>query len=81
MTTMRRLVSTLLSTGVLSAGRSPILTGLAFLVVGWALVSVSPDDAAAGGVSVVAFAAGVWQVQRGVRSQLQRRRPRPGADT
>ena len=76
MTTLRRLVSALLVKGVISVGRYAILTGLALLVVGWALASVSAVDPAADVVGVVALLAGVWQLERGVRSEFQRR-PRP----
>jgi len=73
METLRRLASSLLSKGVISAGWYSILTGLALLVVGSALASVSGDDRAAGVVSVVAFLGGVWQLERGLRSEFQRR--------
>ena len=73
MATLRRLGSALLSKGVISAGWYSILTGLVLLVVGLALASVSGDDRAAGVVSVVAFLGGVWQLERGLRSEFQRR--------
>lgn len=79
MATLRRLAASLLSKGVISSGWYSILTGLALLVVGWALASSSGDDRAAGVVSVVAFLAGVWQLERGLRSEFQRR-PRAGDD-
>ncbi len=79
MATLRRLASSLLSKGVISAGWYSILTGLALLVVGWALGSASDSDRAAGVVSVVAFLSGVWQLERGLRSEFQRR-PRAGGD-
>ena len=73
MATLRRLASGLLSKGVISAGWYSILTGLVLLVVGLALASVSGDDRVAGVVSVVAFLGGVWQIERGLRSEFQRR--------
>ena len=73
MTTLRKLASALLSKGVLSAGWYSILTGLMLLVVGLALASVSRDDPAAGVVGVVFFLAGAWQLERGLRSEFQRR--------
>ena len=73
MTTLRKLVSALLSRGVLSAGWYSILTGLALLILGLALAAVSRDDPAAGVVSVVFFLAGAWQTERGLRSEFQRR--------
>lgn len=69
----------MLSRGVLSAGWYSILTGLALLVVGVVLASVSRDDRAAGVVGVVVFLAGAWQLERGLRSEFQRR-PRPSDD-
>jgi hypothetical protein len=79
MTTWRKLASALLSKGVISAGWYAILTGLALLVVGLALASVSRDDPAAGVVSVVCFAAGSWQLLSGVLSEHQQA-ARPGDD-
>ena len=73
MTTLRTLASALLSKGVLSAGWYSILTGLVLLILGFALASVSGDDPAAGVVGVVSFLAGVWQLQRGLRSEFTRR--------
>jgi tetrahydromethanopterin S-methyltransferase subunit C len=70
MATLRRLASGLLSKGVISAGWYSILTGLVLLVVGLALASVSADDPAAGVVSVVSFLGGVWQLERGLRSEF-----------
>jgi hypothetical protein len=76
MTTWRTLASALLSRGVLSAGWYSILTGLVLLILGLALASVSRDDPAASVVGVVSFLAGAWQLERGLRSEFQRRRPR-----
>jgi tetrahydromethanopterin S-methyltransferase subunit C len=73
MAILRRLASGLLSKGVISAGWYSILTGLVLLVVGLALASVSGEDRAAGVVSVVAVLGGVWQLERGLRSEFQRR--------
>ena len=72
MATLRRLASGLLSKGVISAAWYSILTGLVLLAVGLALASVSGDDRAAGVVSVAAFLTGVWQLERGLRSEFQR---------
>jgi tetrahydromethanopterin S-methyltransferase subunit C len=79
MTTLRTLASTLLSKGVLSAGWYSILTGLVLLVVGVSLASGSRDDPAAGVVGVILFLLGAWQLERGLRSEFQRR-PRPSED-
>jgi tetrahydromethanopterin S-methyltransferase subunit C len=76
---LHRLASALLSKGVISAGWYSILTGLVLGVVGLALASVSRDDVAAGVVGVVAFLVGAWQLERGLRSEFQRR-PRPRGD-
>ena len=73
MTTWRKLPSALLSRGVISAGWYAILTGLALLVVGLALASVAGDDTAAGVVGVACFAGAWWQLERGLRSEFQRR--------
>jgi len=72
-TTLRKLTSALLSKGVISAGWYAILTGLALLLVGLALASVSGDDTAAGVVGVACLLAGLWQLERGLRSEFQRR--------
>ena len=79
MTPLRKLVSALLSRGMLTAGGYSILTGLALFVVSLALASASSNDPAAGVVGVVLFLAGVWQLERGVRSEFQRR-PRSSDD-
>jgi len=71
MTTLRTLVSALLSKGVLSAGWYSILTGLVLMIVGVALASVSHDDPAAGVVGVFLFLTGLWQLERGVRSEFR----------
>ena len=42
-------------------------------VVGLALASVSGDDTAAGVVDVACRLAGLWQLERGLRSEFQRR--------
>ena len=73
MTMLRKLASALLSKGVLNAGSYSILTGLAMLLVGLALASVSSDDPAAAVVGVVFFLTGAWQLERGIRSEFQRR--------
>jgi hypothetical protein len=77
MTPMRARASRLLSKGVLSAGWYSILTGLTLLILALALASVSSDDHAAGPVALVVFLAAAWQVERGLRSEFQRR---PSAD-
>jgi hypothetical protein len=61
-----------MSTGVLSPGWYSILTGAALLVVAWLLGSVS-GDAAAPVVALALGVAGVWQLERGLRTELQRR--------
>ena len=74
MATPRTVAAALMSKGVLSAGWNSILTGLAMLYVAYLLGSVSSDDAAAPYVAVVSAVAGAWQVERGVRAELRRRR-------
>jgi hypothetical protein len=69
----RTVASTLMSKGVLSAGWSSVLTGLALLFVAYALRSVADDDAAAPFVAVVLALAGIWQLVRGLRAELQQR--------
>lgn len=77
MTSLRALAAGLLSKGVLSTGWYSILTGLALVIVGLALASVSSDDPAADVVGLVFFLLGAWQTARGLRSEFQRR---PSAD-
>ena len=69
----RAAVSRVLSTGVISAGWYSILTGLAMLVAAYLLGSAFPSDVAAFPVSVVLAVAGVWQLERGLRAEYQRR--------
>ncbi len=73
MTTLRRIASALMSKGVISAGCYSILTGLALLYVAYVLGSVSDSDPAAPFVAVLFAVAGVWQLERGVRLQFQRK--------
>jgi len=64
-----------MSTGVLSAGWYSIFTGLAMLYVAYLLASVLSDaDAAAPFVALVFAATGLWQLERGIRAEYQRRR-------
>lgn len=75
MSTIRDLVAALLSKGVISPGWYSILTGLALLLVGVGLASISLSaDPVAGVVGLVFLLAGLWQLERGVRSELRRRR-------
>jgi hypothetical protein len=78
-TTLRNFASALLSKGVISAGWYAVLTGLALFLVGLALASVADDDTAAGVVGVVCLLAGLWQLERGLRTEFQRR-PRAESD-
>ncbi len=59
---------------MLTAGWSSILTGLALLYVAYVLGSVSEDDAAAMPVGVALGVTGIWQLERGLRAEFQRRR-------
>ena len=61
-----------MSTGVISAGWYAVLTGVALLVVAYLLGSVS-GDAAAPFVAVGLAVTGVWQLERGLRAEFQRR--------
>ncbi len=71
----RRVASRLLSAGSVSAGWYSILTGLALLFVAYALGSVSvSEDAAAPYVAVALSVTGLWQLERGLRAEFQRRR-------
>ena len=71
---LRRVASGLMSRGDISDGWYSILTGAAMLLVAYALGSVGHDDRAAWAVAVVLLVVGVWQLERGVRSELARRR-------
>ena len=68
----RTVASRLMSTGVLSAGWYSVLTGLALLYVSYALGSVSGDTAAPFVAAALAVT-GVWQLERGLRAEFQRR--------
>jgi hypothetical protein len=77
---LRAAASRLMSMGVLSVGWYAILTGLALLYVAYVLGSVSADDdGAAPLVAVVMALTGVWQLERGLRAEFQRR-PKPPSD-
>ena len=61
-----------MSVGVLSAGWYSILTGLALLYVAYLLGSAT-GDAAAPFVAITLGVLGVWQLERGLRAEFQRR--------
>ncbi len=69
---LRAVASRLLSVGALSAGWYSILTGLAMLYVAYVLGSGWADVAAAW-VAVVFAVTGLWQLERGLRAEFQRR--------
>ncbi|WP_457205844.1 hypothetical protein [Nocardioides sp. P5_C9_2] len=74
----RTTTSRLMAFGRLSAGWYSILTGLVLLYVAYLLGSVSWDvDRAAPFVAVAAAVAGLWQLERGLRAELPRRRRSP----
>ena len=68
-----RVASRLMSTGVLSVGWYSVLTGLALLYASYLLGSVSEDDAAAMPVAIALAVTGIWQLERGLRAEFQRR--------
>lgn len=66
-----------MATGVLSAGGYSILTGVVLLYLAYVLGSVSWSDDTAPPFVAAAFAVtGVWQLERGLRAEFQRR-PKP----
>ena len=74
---LRAAASRLMAMGVLSAGWYSILTGLVLLYVAYLLGSVAWEaDRAAPFVAVVLAVTGVWQLNRGLRAEFQRR-PKP----
>jgi hypothetical protein len=74
---LRAVATRLMSTGVVSAGWYAILTGLTLLYVAYVLGSIPPgDDDAAPFVALALGLTGVWQLERGLRAEFQRR-PRP----
>jgi len=74
MTAVRALVSALMSKGVISPGWYAILTGLAMLYVAYLLGSAVQADPAALFVGLGLGVLGVWSLERGVRSEVRRRR-------
>ena len=68
------MASALLSRGVISAGWYAILTGGAMLYVASAIGSAVGNDQAAVPVALVLAITGVWQLERGLRAEFQRRR-------
>ncbi len=71
---LRALLSALMSKGVLSPGWYSILTGLAMLFVAYLLGSAIDTDRAALLVGLALGVVGVWSIERGVRSEVQRNR-------
>jgi hypothetical protein len=74
MTAVRGLLAGLMSKGVISPGWYAILTGLAMLLVAYFLGSAASADRAAVYVGLAIGVTGVWSVERGIRSEVRRRR-------
>jgi hypothetical protein len=78
---LRAAVARLMAMGVLSAGWYSVLTGAALLGVAYLLGSVPRgDDAAAPLVALALAVTGLWQLERGLRAEFQRR-PRPSDES
>ena len=73
MAVLRDLARALLSKGVISRGWYAILTGLAMLFVVWLIVPIADTDPAVPVVAVVLALTGIWSIERGLRSEYQRR--------
>jgi hypothetical protein len=71
---VRALVSALLSKGVISPGWYSILTGVAMLLVAYLVGSAVHTDPAALPVGLTLGVVGVWSIERGIRSEVQRHR-------
>ena len=75
---MRAAASRLMTIGVMSDGWYAILTGLVLLLLAYLLGSVPWDvDPAATLVAIAFLVLGLWQLTRGLRSEL----PRQGKST
>lgn len=72
MRSARATISGLISRGVLNPGWYSVLTGLALLYVAYLLGSVSGDPAAPW-VAIALAVTGLWQLERGLRADVQRR--------
>ena len=71
---LRAAATRLMATGVLSAGWYSVLTGAALLGVAYLLGSVPRgDDVAAPYVALALAVTGLWQLERGLRAEFQRR--------
>lgn len=77
MATIRAALARLMSTGVISAARYSVLTGLALLYLTYMLRPwSSSQDPALPYVAPVLAALGLWQLGKGVKGELdERRRP------
>jgi len=73
MAVLRDLARALLSKGVISRGWYAILTGVAMLFVVWLIAPVADTDPAVPVVALVLAVAGIWNIERGLRSEYQRR--------
>jgi DMSO reductase anchor subunit len=76
MNALRRLAAALLSKGVISSGWDSVLTGVAMLAVVLLLAQGNDGDSVTIIVAIVLAVTGVWCIERGLRSEYQRR-PRP----
>ncbi len=73
MAALRNLAAALLSKGVISRGWYSILTGVAMLYVVVAIAPQAATDHAVPFAAVALALTGVWCIERGLRSEYQRR--------
>ncbi len=71
---LRAVLAALMAKGVISPGWYAILTGAAMLFVAYLLGSAVHDDRAALFVGLALGLTGVWSIERGIRSEVQRHR-------
>ena len=68
-----RLAAALMSRGVISRGWYSVLTGVAMLLVVWLIAPATNSDPAVPVVALVLAVTGIWNIERGLRAEYQRR--------
>jgi hypothetical protein len=68
-----KIAAALMSRGVISPGWYSVLTGVAMLLVVWLIAPASDSDPAVPVVALVLALTGMWNIERGLRAEYQRR--------
>jgi glucose dehydrogenase len=68
-----KIAAAVMSKGVISRGWYSVLTGVAMLLAVWLIAPTSDSDPAVPFVALVLALTGIWNIERGLRAEYQRR--------